>query len=317
MDLIEVTPPDTTFEVVEARVQVLAASRALSLDVVSGEGQTAGSGFLERPIVVRVTDGNRLPYPGFRVIADAGTGTVEPASAVSDENGLVSFRWRPAAPPLNRLAIRVEGGPSALVTALGQPFLLSSTVVNAASFAGGLTPLSIHSIFGANLAGGALAGASLPWPGRINGVEVLVNGRLQPLIFVSDAQINFYLADELLGITDVTIQVITPLGDSQVARVPVRRIQPGIFPGAVLRRGEFLEIYCTGLGSVELRDGFQQTVVPVVALLNGTASSVVYSGLAPGFVGLYQVNVRAPGGAVWVRLRAGGIESNEVVAPPL
>ena len=317
VDLIEVTTGDSAFESVEARVQVLDGVRGLSLDVVKGEGQLAESGFLPQPVVLRVSDVNQLPYPGVRVVADAGAGgAVEPASAVADENGLVSFRWRPAAAPLNRLALRVEGGPAALVTALGKPFLLSNTVGNAASFSAGLTPLAIHSIFGANLLGGGFpVAASSPWPGRINGVEVLVNGRLQPLIYVSEGQINFYLADEFVGASDLSVQVVTPLGESAVVRVPLLRVSPGIFPGAVLRRGEFIEVYATGLGPVALREGLQWVVAPVTATVNGVAAEVQYAGLAPGFVGLYQVNVRASGGALRVRLRVGGVESNEMVLP--
>ena len=318
VELVEVTPADSEFESVEARVQVLSGVRDLVIETVSGEGQLAGIEFLPKPVVVRLTDVNRLPYPGVRVIADAGTGgSVEPASALTDERGQVSFRWKPAAAPLNRLVIRVDGGPSALVTALGRPLLLSTTVGNAASFAAGLTPLGIHSIFGANLAGGVTVAASAPWPGRINGVEVLVNGRLQPLIYVSDGQINFYLADEFIGATDLSVQVVTPLGESAVVRVPLLRVQPGIFPGAVLRRGNFLEVYCTGLGPVQLKDGFQVAIVAVTATVNGAAAEVQYAGLAPGFVGLYQVNVRLAGGsagALRVRLRSGGVESNEVAA---
>jgi uncharacterized protein (TIGR03437 family) len=217
---------------------------------------------------------------------------------------------------LNRLSLRVDGGPTALVTALGKPFLLNTTVGNAASFSAGLTPLAIHSIFGANLLGGGLpVAASSPWPGRINGVEVLVNGRLQPLIYVSEGQINFYLADEFVGASDLSVQVVTPLGESAVVRVPLLRVSPGIFPGAVLRRGEFIEVYGTGFGPVALREGLQWVVAPVTATVNGVAAEVQYAGLAPGFVGLYQVNVRASGGALRVRLRVGGVESNEMVVP--
>jgi uncharacterized protein (TIGR03437 family) len=48
--------------------------------------------------------------------------------------------------------------------------------------------------------------------------------------------------------------------------------------------------------------------------------STIYAGLAPGFAGLYQINVRvpadvAPGPDVPVRVTAGGVLSNTVTLP--
>lgn len=319
VDVLDVTPADAAYESVEARVQVVDSAQNLLLEVVSGAGQLAGSGFLADAIVLKVVDGNRLPFPGTRVTADAGSGgAVEPASAVADENGLVRFRWRPAAIPANRLVLQVAGGPSTIVTAQGRPYLLTSTVVNGASFVAGITPLAIQTIFGVNLSAGAIASATVPWPGRINGVEVLVNGRPQPLIYISEGQINFYVADEFAGLSDVGVKVVTPLGESEEVRVPLRRVAPGIFPGAVVRRGEFLEAYGTGLGPVALRDGLMWATNPTEATVNGVNATVTFAGLTPGYVGLYQVNLRVPAGvtgALRVKVKTGSVESNEVVAP--
>jgi uncharacterized protein (TIGR03437 family) len=319
VEVVEVSGPDASYEVVEARVQVLSAPSGLSLEVVSGDKQVAGTDFLTQPVVVRVMDKNRLPYAGWRVVADAFPGgTVEPASAMTDENGQVSFRWRPAAAPLNRLRLTAEGGSFVEATALGRPFLLSETVVNGASFANGITPLGIHTVFGANLAGGVTQAASLPWPRQINGIEVRVNGVAQPLIYVSDGQVNFYVADALNGATSTTVQVVTALGQSAAVSVPVRRVLPGIFPGAVLRRGEFLEVYATGLGPVEPRGGLEWVTSPVEATVNGAPAEVTFAGYAPGFIGLYQVNLRVTGGATGdlrVRLKVAGVDSNEMVVP--
>ena len=318
VDLIEVTPTDSAFESMEARVQVQASARNLALEVVSGDAQVAGPDFLLKPIVVKVTDTNRLAYSGVRVSATAGgIGVVEPSSAVTDENGMVSFRWRPAGAPFNRIVFSIDPAVTAAATALGKPFLLSTTVVNAASFVAGLTPLGLHTIFGANLAGGATVAASTPWPGRINDVEVLVDGRPQPLVYVSDSQINFYLSD-VFSSPNVLLEVNTPLGTSGPVSVPIRQVQPGIFFNAILRRGEFLEVYATGLGTVEPRDGLQSVTRTTETFVNGNPAEVQFAGLAPGFVGLYQVNVRVAGGATGalrVRLRVGGVESNEMQVP--
>lgn len=318
VDLIEVTPADVAYESVEARVQVQSSLKNLALEVVSGDAQVTGLDFLSKPLVVKVTDANRLTYPGVRVTAVAGgNGVVEPASAVADENGLASFRWKPAAAPFNRINFSVDPAVTASATALGKPYLLSTTVVNAASFAAGLTPLGLHTIFGANLAGGVTVAATSPWPGRINDVEVLVNGRPQPLVYVSDSQINFYLAD-VFSSADVAVEVNTPFGTSGPVQVAIKPVQPGIFFQAILRRGDFIEVYATGLGGVEQRNGLQYVTRATEAFVNGSPAEVQFSGLAPGFVGLYQVNVRMPGGATGalrVRLRVGGVESNEMQVP--
>jgi len=51
--------------------------------------------------------------------------------------------------------------------------------------------------------------------------------------------------------------------------------------------------------------------------IGGVQADVVFSGLAPGFIGLYQVNVRIPdtapiGDAVPLRMTIGEVPSNEV-----
>ena len=327
VDLLEVTADDTAYEATEARIQVLSSAKLLKLEILSGDAQVATPDLLPKPIVVRVTDINRLPYAGVKVIANTnGAGSIEPASAVSGEDGSVSFRWKPGAPPFNRVQFSIDGvAPievSATATALGKPFLLDTTVLNAASFAAGLTPLGLQTIFGANLAGGVKVAAPFPWPGRINDVEVLVNGKPQPLIYVSDSQINFYLADSLGG-SEATLVVNTPLGTSGEIKVSLRPLQPGIFfdtstgIGAILRQGAYLQVYATGLGPVEQRDGFFYVIAPVQVLIDGVRGEVQYAGLAPGFAGLYQVNVKLPAGTggLKLKLNVGGIDSNQVTIP--
>jgi uncharacterized protein (TIGR03437 family) len=91
--------------------------------------------------------------------------------------------------------------------------------------------------------------------------------------------------------------------------VNVVAVQPGIFPGAVLRAGtgtsaittpvragDYIEIYCTGLGPTQSAGGYQQTVHTPTVFLGATPARLVYSGLAPGYTGLYQVNVQVPAG---------------------
>jgi uncharacterized protein (TIGR03437 family) len=308
----------------EAKLQVQEAGRNLRLEIASGDGQTAaGTGFLAAPLVVRVVDENRLPYPGLRILAAAaGDGATEPASALTGEDGTASFRWRPGASPNNRVRFTVEGiAPNdlaATAVAVGRPVVAANGVVNAASFAPGITPLGLHTVFGSGLAA-RNASTPFPWPEEFEGVSVLVNGQPQPLVFVGENQINFYSPTLITG-AQATVAVRNPLGTSASVTTALRAPQPGIFAsadgeGAVVRRLNFLEVYATGLGFVGNQNGLQIVLAPVEAFWNGNALPVAFAGLAPGFVGLYQVNVELPAGAAGVnrlRLKVGGVDSNEV-----
>jgi len=92
------------------------------------------------------------------------------------------------------------------------------------------------------------------------------------------------------------------------------------------KAGEFLSIYCTGLGLTSNAPALGQptassplstTALTPVVTIGGVNAKVIFSGLAPGFVGLNQVNVQvpdgvAPGDAVPVVLTIGGVTSNTV-----
>jgi uncharacterized protein (TIGR03437 family) len=319
----EVSEPG--FEAASAFVQV--GSRGdLRLVVESGDRQLAQPGApLPEAVVIRVADRNNLPYPGLTVRASVSSGgSVAPAAAESDEQGLVRFIWTPGPGATNELVATLEGAAPATATALGRPAVAAGGVVNAASYAPGLSPGSLGTLFGANLAAGAVAQAALPLPTQLAGVRVLIDGRQAQLLYVSDRQINF-LAPAGLPEGEVALLVTNSLGAAPAVRVPVVAYLPGVFfdpatgLGAIIRRGDFLEIYATGLGPVRASStvGLEETVMTPRALVDGQPVEVLFSGLAPGFVGLYQVNARLPAGLGSGRhtlaLESGGRLSNSAL----
>jgi uncharacterized protein (TIGR03437 family) len=155
----------------------------------------------------------------------------------------------------------------------------------------------LETIYGVNLAGG-----------QPNGVQVLLNGAALPLLYVSDTQINFYVPQSAME-GSATLTVVSPSGVRATTTVNVVPVEPGIFPGGVLHAGsgvsaltspvhagDYIEIYCTGLGPTQTMGSLQETVIAPIVFIGATPVEPVYSGLAPGSVGLYQVNVQVPAG---------------------
>jgi uncharacterized protein (TIGR03437 family) len=178
-------------------------------------------------------------------------------------------------------------------------------------------------LFGAELAPSTGTAPGYPLPPVLQGVSVTVGGVSAPLFYVSSTQINFQAPFEIAaGATTIVVH----RGDAQsVARpISVIPLSPGIFTSAgtgtgtpiivhVLdysavtpqnpaHAGEFLAIYCTGLGvpvtPVRSGDAAPPSAMPVAPLVQVVDDSrgvtAVYAGLAPGYAGLYQVNFRVP-----------------------
>ncbi|MCS7315655.1 MAG: hypothetical protein NZ554_09290 [Bryobacteraceae bacterium] len=336
-----VEPTDTRYESVVARIRIAGSAQGVGVAIVSGDKQLATPGQpLPQPIVVRVMDENYVPFPGVRLTATASPGgVVTPAEALTDEEGQASFEWQPGVEPLNVLTFRA-GGSGVTAPAPGGPGGAPDGVVNAASYRPELAPGTLASLFGANLAAGIRYAPPYPWPRSVAGVEVRLNGSPVPLLLLSDRQVNFLVPLETPE-GDAELVVATPLGVSAPVKLRLTATAPGIFQdpatglGAVLvvpagtdeRRpigerpaaaGDHLEIYVTGLGAVESLSGpLRRTrLAPRVFLAGREVSEVTYSGLAPGYLGLYQVNVRVPEGLPPgrqpLRIQIGGATSNEV-----
>jgi uncharacterized protein (TIGR03437 family) len=154
----------------------------------------------------------------------------------------------------------------------------------------------------------------------LNGVDV------RPF-YASDTQVNFYVpAETPIGAN--VIAVTAPSGLQVSSTITLIGVQPGIFNPGVLhsgttvsahttpvRAGEFIEIYCTGLGPTRISGGLARTIVTPTVYLGATAVTPSYSGLS-GFVGLYQVNVQVPvglpSGTLPLVITSGNAYSNEV-----
>lgn len=203
------------------------------------------------------------------------------------------------------------------------PAFTASSVTNAASFVSGMSSGSLVSVFGRGftVSGGVAAADRIPLPTQLNGTSVMINGIPAPLLFVSDTQINLQVPHELTGQSNATLVVSNGIASTSV-QMQIMPAHPGIFTvdgtsGAILHgvsnqlvsrsnpasRGEVVVIYATGLGPVNPlpqsgaaapSSPLSVTALAPVVIIGGIPGQVLFSGLAPGYVGLYQLNVAVP-----------------------
>jgi len=230
------------------------------------------------------------------------------------------------------------------------PAIWPGGVVNAASYRpaadpnGAIAGGSIVAVFGTDLASGTQAATSLPLPTTLLDTRLTFNNIPAPLLYVSPGQINAQVPFE---IQPGAVQVQASRGGvaGAVREVMAGAVSPGIFTldhqgqGAIYhaddfrpvnesapaRSGETVIIFCTGLGPLRspvpsgaapLNPPPETQSKPLVNVANLPAL-VTYAGLAPGFVGLYQVNVQLPVGLLTggqpVQIVVNGVPSNIVI----
>jgi uncharacterized protein (TIGR03437 family) len=202
----------------------------------------------------------------------------------------------------NETIHRIDGSAAPRLTAAG--------IVNAASFAAGLVPGSLATIFAAGLLDtpGVLSAPSLPLPASLGGVSVTIDGIAAPILSVANRngleQVSILVPTDLEGRSTAQVVVTRDGRASAAATVSVLDRQPGVFtadgstgivvhnadyslvtPDRPLVSGEYAFLYATGVGRVP---------ADVRVTLGGQPCEVQFAGIAPGFVGVYQVNFRVP-----------------------
>jgi uncharacterized protein (TIGR03437 family) len=217
----------------------------------------------------------------------------------------------------NGTIVRIDGSVA--------PRLVAAGVVNAASFAGGMVPGSLTTIFAGGLRDteGSTVASQVPLPPSLDSVSVTVAGITAPVYSVSNVngqeQVSFQAPFEIAGRNTASVVVTRGGQASASVDVPVLAVQAGVYPVVIhaadfslvtaarpLVAGEFATIYVSGLGAVTNAPAtgaaapagpLARTVANVRVTLGGVDCEVQFAGLAPGLVGVYQVNFRVPAGA--------------------
>jgi uncharacterized protein (TIGR03437 family) len=184
---------------------------------------------------------------------------------------------------------------------------------------------------------------TLPLPSTLAGTSVLIGGRPAPRLLSSGLQVNAKVPFDLEVNTRHQILVRRGATYARPVSVDVAAAQPAIFrltgtqahiykftatgqqiladAANPVRAGDVIVIYCEGLGAVNPAvaagaaapgvEPLARTVNAVTLTIGGVEAGTFYTGLAPGFSGLYQINATIPAGitggdAVAVQLQVAG-----------
>jgi uncharacterized protein (TIGR03437 family) len=213
------------------------------------------------------------------------------------------------------------------------PFYTTASIVNSADGqAGPLAPNAIGTIYGTGLsyttralAPADVIGGVLPTTLPGTGATVLIGLIAANVFYVSPTQINFLVPSVLQpgridfrvvlnGIAGppvpVDLAVVSPaMYQADAQTVIATRLDGSLVTAdAPARPGDVIVLYATGLGDTQpppILANIATMAAPLrqmadfKVLLDGAAvdrTLILYAGLAPGFAGLYQINVRLPDG---------------------
>jgi uncharacterized protein (TIGR03437 family) len=286
------------------------------------------------PVSVRLVDSCGNNMPGGSVVLSFSKGSPQFASMALADSSLALFTatWVPAtsASQINVTAKAVSGNlqgtaqVNATVSGNTSPILNpNGTQRNVMPVAGApLAPGTVIQIFGDNFTDSAVQATSLPLPIDMNGTQVLIGGRAAPLYYVSKNQINALIPVDLPPRDSYPVLVSVNGSITVPDTIDVVPANPGVVAlpsGQVLAQhadyrligpdspaapGETIIVYLVGMGDTDpsVPSGAaapsaeplaRVKSVPVVTL-DGKPVNLLYAGLSPGGVGLYQINFTVP-----------------------
>ena len=155
----------------------------------------------------------------------------------------------------------------------------------------------------------------------------MLSGRILPLLYVSDTQVNVAIPYDIPANAAQQLVVLRGNAISVPVAMPVLASEPSILsvsgggsgqgliynaitgaqanPSSPAAAGDYLVMYTVGLGAVTPdvavqdaapSDPLSYAVGPVAVAVGGVPATVQFAGLTPGYAGLYQVNFIMPGG---------------------
>ncbi len=220
------------------------------------------------------------------------------------------------------------------------------TVATAAMVGDGLAPGSVAAAYGSGLASLIGSPGVVPLVSQYNGTFMLVGGLQAPLYYVNPGLLNVQIPFELAPNRQYSILVSSNGALTVPQTIDVVGLQPGMaayadgsviaqhFPSYSLVNaaspaapGESLVIYLVGMGptnpSVASGNPTPLQSVPAITqptvTVDGQPANVLYAGLTPTGIGLYQINFTVPAnarsGSLNLVVTQNGVQANTTTLP--
>jgi uncharacterized protein (TIGR03437 family) len=281
-------------------------------------------------VFFKLVDGNGLPVAGSRIAFSASSGErIIGADSQTDSYGIGGAEILLGSSPGTYTTTATAAGQTFAFSASARAVPAIASTSNAASANPGtaVAPGSYISIFGSALSDATDSSSTARLPMAIDFVIVSFDvpsaGISVPghLTYVSPSQVNVQVPWELAGQPSAQVKVAVNYTNGNVITLPLADFAPAFFEvsaGAVAAldgnykaigasnpavRGQSIALYVNGLGPVTntpasgdpaSSTSLSQTTSTPTVTIGGATAPVSFSGLAPGFAGLYQINVTVP-----------------------
>lgn len=255
-----------------------------------------------------------------------------------------------SAPKLATSSIEVAG----FVTANKAPVLAPNGILNNLNplVGAALAPGTVAEAFGTGLTTsqmGVTPGQS-PLPNQFDNTELVMAGSIAPLYFLSSTQLDVQIPAEVLPLQQLSAVAIVNNALSLPVTVATVAVAPGVAAnadGTVIAQdtkfnlidaanpahpGEPVVIYLAGMGAtnppvasgqpapgLNPGDTLAQAAVQPVVMVNNQTAQILFAGLTPGGIGLYQIDFVVPAGTAAgqaaLTVSQGSISANATTLP--
>jgi uncharacterized protein (TIGR03437 family) len=260
------------------------------------------------------------------VATDTTTGFYSGTWTPRSTAGQVTINARATAPGFAAVSVQILGQ----VTPNSAPLLTPNGTLNAFAIAAEpgvpIAPGTIVQIYGSNLGAQTTSASTIPLPTNLNQTSVIIGGLMAPLYFASPGQINAQVPFELAAGSPYQVIVDANGALSTPNSIQLTSDSPGIAEfaaGQIIAQhlsdnslitetspampGEVIVFYVAGMGltnpGVASGTASPSTNLPALLdtptlTLNGASvTNILFAGLTPTLVGLYQVDFQVPANA--------------------